>query len=67
MSGFSVRDGTGQILLDNLGCTGNEPRLVDCSHNELGVHNCRHSDDAGVRCSAGTRLSNSTKNVVKMK
>ena len=51
----SVVDGTGQIVLDNLRCRNTESRLVDCPHNGLGVHNCVHSDDAGVRC-----LSNPT-------
>ena len=42
--------GTGSILLDNVNCAGNEMRLIDCSHNGLGVHDCTHADDAGVRC-----------------
>ena len=42
--------GTGGIYLDDLGCRGNESRLIDCSHNVIGVHNCDHSDDAGIRC-----------------
>ena len=46
----NVVDGTGQIVLDNLLCTGTESRLVDCPHNGLNVHNCGHSEDAGVRC-----------------
>jgi len=37
-------------LLDNLYCTGRESRLVDCTHGGIGVHNCDHSADAGVRC-----------------
>ena len=42
--------GTGGIYLDNVGCRGSESRLIDCSHNVIGVHNCDHSDDAGIRC-----------------
>ena len=42
--------GTGGIFLDNLYCTGRESRLVDCTHSGVGVHNCDHSADAGVRC-----------------
>ena len=48
--GSSIVDGTGQIVLDDLLCTGSESRLIDCPHNGLGNHNCDHSDDAGVRC-----------------
>ena len=43
--------GTGQIWLDNVACTGSETRLIDCPANALGSHNCQHSEDAGVRCS----------------
>ena len=50
LTGLSVVDGTGPIVLDDLGCENNESRLVDCPHSGLGVHNCRHSEDAGVRC-----------------
>ena len=46
----NVVDGTGQIVLDNLQCAGTESRLVDCPHNGLNIHNCVHSEDAGVRC-----------------
>ena len=42
--------GTGGIYLDNLGCRGSESRLIDCPHSRIGVHNCDHSDDAGMRC-----------------
>lgn len=42
--------GTGRILLDNLLCNSRETRLIDCPHNGIGVHNCVHSEDAGIRC-----------------
>lgn len=42
--------GTGRILLDNLGCNGAENRLVDCPHNGIGIENCVHAEDAGLRC-----------------
>ena len=44
--------GTGRILLDNVGCTGGESRLLDCSSSGVGVYssNCGHDDDAGVTC-----------------
>lgn len=43
--------GTGTIQLDNLKCTGAEASLLGCSHISWNVHNCDHSEDAGVTCS----------------
>ena len=42
--------GSGGIFLDDVSCRGSESRLIDCSHASIGVHNCDHTDDAGVRC-----------------
>lgn len=43
--------GFGTILLDNVKCTGTELSLQQCSHIPWDVHNCDHSEDAGVTCS----------------
>ena len=47
---YNFTRGTGAIHLADLRCTGSESRLIDCPHNGVGVHNCTHSEDAGVRC-----------------
>uniref|UniRef100_A0A3P9BKB2 SRCR domain-containing protein n=1 Tax=Maylandia zebra TaxID=106582 RepID=A0A3P9BKB2_9CICH len=42
--------GSGPIWLDDVYCFGNEPSITDCRHNGLGVHNCRHNEDASIIC-----------------
>ncbi len=41
-------EGVSNISLGGLYCTGNESRLLDCSHQKNPV--CSHTEDAGVRC-----------------
>ena len=40
------------IFLDNVECPESSmvSNLLQCSHNGIGVHNCDHSEDAGVVC-----------------
>ena len=42
--------GAGPIYLANIGCSGSESNLTDCSHNFTVSCNNGHSEDAGVRC-----------------
>ena len=45
---------TRQIWLDNVRCSGTESRLASCSRNSYGSHNCVHSEDVAIDCSAST-------------
>ncbi len=56
LRGSDVPDGTGQIWLENVGCTGIEDSLINCTHRGWGYHSCRHYEDAGVQCSSTGKL-----------
>ena len=42
--------GSGQIWMDDVNCTGGEEGLHECQHRGIGSHNCGHNKDAGVVC-----------------
>ncbi|CAI5641393.1 unnamed protein product [Oreochromis niloticus] len=54
-------EGTGEIWLDDVSCSGSESSLTKCQHKGFGTHDCTHQKDAGVICSGvPVRLSGST-------
>ena len=55
LMGSHFGDGTGEILLDKVECTGEEGSLLGCKHRGISGYDdvsshCHHGRDAGVRC-----------------
>ena len=66
LSSSDVSDGSGQIWLDNVSCRGTETRLIDCPASSLGIHNCVHAEDAGVRCQATGTTGTCTQGAIRL-
>ena len=47
-AGFGVA--TGPVWIDGMTCVGDEGSLISCPNNGVGVHDCTHSQDVGLRC-----------------
>ncbi|XP_016122208.1 soluble scavenger receptor cysteine-rich domain-containing protein SSC5D-like [Sinocyclocheilus grahami] len=43
-------EGSGEIWMDEINCTGTESSLMNCRTLGWGIHDCEHSEDAGVIC-----------------
>ncbi|XP_074427285.1 scavenger receptor cysteine-rich type 1 protein M130-like [Larus michahellis] len=55
-------EGSAQIWLESVNCSGAEAALWDCPSGSWGQHDCGHKEDAGVVCSEfmALRLENGT-------
>ncbi|XP_022096153.1 scavenger receptor cysteine-rich domain superfamily protein-like isoform X2 [Acanthaster planci] len=49
--GAHFGQGTGQVLLGHVGCSGHERHLLECPRSGIGATGCLHDRDAGVVCS----------------
>ena len=49
-TGAYFGEGTGQIWLNDVTCTGSEEKLWECEHTGWGPKNCNHSFDVGIVC-----------------
>merc|ERR1712121_47465 len=56
LSSAAFGEGTGDILLDEVSCSGTETSIFDCGNSGIGVNNCGHHEDAGVKCALAVRL-----------
>ncbi|KAH8288065.1 hypothetical protein KR018_011505, partial [Drosophila ironensis] len=46
-------NGNGPIWLDQVMCFGNETSIDKCNHWNWGEHNCNHTEDVALHCTAG--------------
>ncbi|XP_023560196.1 neurotrypsin isoform X2 [Octodon degus] len=53
-------EGKGPIHMDNVECAGSERSVADCVKQDIGRHNCRHSEDAGVICDYFSKKASET-------
>ncbi|KAL4217663.1 Deleted in malignant brain tumors 1 protein-like [Mactra antiquata] len=52
--------GSGNVIIDELSCTGNEEDIADCKSKAWMLNSCTHANDVGVRCETSVRLTNGT-------
>ncbi|KAM4708323.1 lysyl oxidase homolog 3 isoform 2-T2 [Discoglossus pictus] len=50
LTGARMGQGMGPIHMNEVKCTGNETSLWDCQYKNITEEDCKHTEDAGVRC-----------------
>lgn len=56
MSGGNFSEGTGQIWLSNVQCTGSERVLTNCTAIFNATDSCTHNQDVAVQCATGNNI-----------
>ena len=49
-------EGSGEILLTDVRCTGSELDIFDCSGSDMELGVCEHSKDVGMKCTGENEL-----------
>ncbi|XP_077334376.1 lysyl oxidase homolog 3 isoform X4 [Lithobates pipiens] len=50
LTGARMGQGMGQIHMSEVRCTGKEDSLFDCQYKNITQEDCKHSEDASVKC-----------------
>ena len=53
LGSIAFGEGSGQIWLHDVDCSGSESNLNNCNLSDWGTNNCHHREDVGVVCSDG--------------
>ncbi|XP_040275435.1 lysyl oxidase homolog 3 isoform X4 [Bufo bufo] len=50
LTGGRMGQGMGSIHMNEVKCTGHEQSILDCQYKNITEEDCKHSEDAAVRC-----------------
>ncbi|XP_075705014.1 lysyl oxidase homolog 3 isoform X3 [Rhinoderma darwinii] len=50
LTGARMGQGMGPIHMNEVRCTGNEKSLLDCQYKNITQEDCKHSEDAAIKC-----------------
>ncbi|KAM9305748.1 LOW QUALITY PROTEIN: macrophage receptor MARCO-like [Gastrophryne carolinensis] len=66
VAAYTAAGGAGQIMLDDVNCSGSETSILNCEKKAWKDHNCNHSEDAGVEWPRRGRVLDSCRPLVTL-